>query len=67
MTKGDGGNDVMMGDVALVEGEVNPVIPALLSNGLEVTALHYTTTSFFSRALGSFTCTCMVKEKRQIL
>lgn len=40
MTKGDGGNDVMMGDLVLVEDEVNPVMSALLSNGLEVTALH---------------------------
>lgn len=40
MTKGDGGNDVMMGDLVLVEDEVNPVMSALLENGLEVTALH---------------------------
>src|SRR5260370_5436762 len=40
MTKGDGGNDVMMGDLVLLEDEVNPVMSALLSNGLEVTALH---------------------------
>src|SRR6266581_4191289 len=40
MTKGTGGNDVMMGDLVLVEDEVNPVMSALLSNGLEVTALH---------------------------
>src|SRR3984893_10737567 len=40
MTKGDGGMDVMMGDLVLVEDEVNPVMSALLSNGLEVTALH---------------------------
>ena len=40
MTKGDGGNDVMMGDLVLLEEEVNPVMSALLSNGLEVTALH---------------------------
>jgi hypothetical protein len=40
MTKGDGGHDVMMGDLVLVEDEVNPVMSALLSNGLEVTALH---------------------------
>src|SRR4051794_7462751 len=40
MTKGDGGNDVMMGDLVLVEDEVNPVMSALLDNGLEVTALH---------------------------
>src|SRR3954463_7256901 len=40
MTKGTGGNDVMMGDLVLVDDEVNPVMSALLSNGLEVTALH---------------------------
>jgi hypothetical protein len=40
MTKGDGGNDVMMGDLVLLEDEVNPVMSALLDNGLDVTALH---------------------------
>jgi hypothetical protein len=40
MTKGDGGTDVMMGDLVLVEDEVNPVMSALLDNGLEVTAVH---------------------------
>ncbi|HXS93649.1 MAG TPA: DUF1259 domain-containing protein [Candidatus Limnocylindrales bacterium] len=40
MTKGSGGHDVMMGDLVLLEDEVNPVMSALLSNGLEVTALH---------------------------
>jgi len=40
MTKGDHGMDVMMGDLVLTEDEVNPVMSALLSNGLEVTALH---------------------------
>lgn len=39
MTKGDRG-DVMMGDLVLLENEVNPVMTALLQNGLEVTALH---------------------------
>ena len=39
MTKGDGGMDVMMGDLVLQEDEVNPVMSALLDNGLEVTAL----------------------------
>src|SRR5690242_21259001 len=37
MTKGDGGMDVMMGDLVLLEDEVNPVMSALLDNGLEVT------------------------------
>jgi len=40
MTKGDGGMDVMMGDLVLLEDEVNPVMSALLENGLEVTAIH---------------------------
>ena len=40
MTKDDGGTDVMMGDLVLLEDEVNPVMSALLDNGLEVTALH---------------------------
>jgi len=40
MTKGTAGNDVMMGDLVLVEDEVNPVMSALLDNGLDVTALH---------------------------
>src|SRR5881392_2768513 len=40
MTKGTGGTDVMMGDLVLLEDEVNPVMSALLDNGLEVTALH---------------------------
>src|SRR5687767_9898636 len=40
LTKGDQGMDVMMGDLVLLEDEVNPVMSALLDNGLEVTALH---------------------------
>src|SRR5213594_1249090 len=40
MTKGDGGACIMMGDLVLLEDEVNPVMSALLENGLEVTALH---------------------------
>lgn len=40
MTKGEGGMEVMMGDLVLLEDEVNPVMSALLSNGLEVTAVH---------------------------
>jgi hypothetical protein len=39
MTKGHG-MDVMMGDLVLLQDEVNPVMSALLDNGLEVTALH---------------------------
>jgi len=40
MTKGKGGQDVMMGDLVLLQEEVNPVMSALLDNGLDVTALH---------------------------
>ncbi len=40
MTKGDGGEDVMMGDLVLTQDEVNPVMSALLDHGLEVIALH---------------------------
>lgn len=40
LTKGDGGHEVMMGDLVLTEDEVNPVMSAVLSNGLDVTALH---------------------------
>jgi hypothetical protein len=39
MTRGQG-MDVMMGDLVLTEDEVNPVMSALLQNGLDVTALH---------------------------
>jgi len=34
------GGEVLMGDLVLTEDEVNPVMSALLDNGLEVTALH---------------------------
>src|SRR6266550_4767529 len=40
MTKGDGGEEVMMGDLVLTQDEVNPVMSALLEHGIEVTALH---------------------------
>src|ERR1700758_4289646 len=40
MTKGAGGEEVMMGDLVLTQDEVNPVMSALLEHGLEVTALH---------------------------
>jgi hypothetical protein len=40
MTKGTGGMEVMMGDLVLLEDEVNPVMSALLNNGLEVSAIH---------------------------
>ena len=40
MTKGEQGMEVLMGDLVLTQDEVNPVMSALLDNGLEVTALH---------------------------
>ena len=40
LTKGEAGHDVVMGDLVLTEDEVNPVMSALLDNGLDVTALH---------------------------
>ncbi len=39
-TKAKGTSEVMMGDLVLTEDEVNPVMSALLNEGLEVTALH---------------------------
>ena len=40
MTKGDGTMQVMMGDLVLTQDEVNPVMSAVLAQGLDVTALH---------------------------
>lgn len=40
LTKGSDGTDVMMGDLVLLQQEVNPVMSALLDNGIDVTALH---------------------------
>lgn len=40
MTKGEQGMDVLMGDLVLRESEVNPVMTAVLTAGLHVTALH---------------------------
>jgi hypothetical protein len=40
LTRGEGGHEVLMGDLVLTEDEVNPVMSALLGNGLDVTALH---------------------------
>lgn len=40
LTKGTDGVDVMMGDLVLLQDEVNPVLSALLDNGIDVTALH---------------------------
>jgi hypothetical protein len=40
LTKTPEGTDVMMGDLVLLQDEVNPVMSALLDNGIQVTALH---------------------------
>src|SRR6266853_2335243 len=40
MTKASDGNQVLMGDLVLLQDEVNPVMSALLNAGLDVTALH---------------------------
>ncbi len=40
MTKGTKGMAVMMGDLVLLQEEVNPVMSAILDSGLDVTALH---------------------------
>src|SRR6267143_1803925 len=40
LTKGADGSEVMMGDLVLLQEEVNPVMSALLDNGIDVTALH---------------------------
>ena len=40
LTKTSDGSDVMMGDLVLLQEEVNPVLSALLDHGIEVTALH---------------------------
>jgi uncharacterized protein DUF1259 len=40
LTKAEDGSDVVMGDLVLLQEEVNPVLSALLDNGIDVTALH---------------------------
>jgi hypothetical protein len=40
LTKATDGTDVMMGDLVLLQEEVNPVMSALLDSGVDVTALH---------------------------
>ena len=40
LTRGDGGHQVLMGDLVLLQDEVNPVMSALLEGGFDVTALH---------------------------
>lgn len=40
LTKATNGSDVMMGDLVLLQEEVNPVLSALLDNEIDITALH---------------------------
>ena len=40
LAKGTAGHEVLMGDLVLTEDDVNPVMSAVLDNGLDVTALH---------------------------
>jgi hypothetical protein len=40
LSKTSDGADVMMGDLVLLQDEVNPVLSALLDNNIDVTALH---------------------------
>src|SRR5215831_21416899 len=40
LTKATDGSEVMMGDLVLLQEEVNPVMSALLDNGIDITALH---------------------------
>jgi hypothetical protein len=40
LTKTANGSEVMMGDLVLLQEEVNPVMSALLDKGIDVTALH---------------------------
>src|SRR5947209_9891819 len=56
MTKGDGGTDVMMGDLVLLEDEVNPSCRHCSITDWK--SRRYTITSFLN-ALGCFTCMFM--------
>lgn len=40
LTKTADGSEVMMGDLVLLQEEVNPVMSALLDSGIDITALH---------------------------
>jgi hypothetical protein len=40
LTKASDGNQILMGDLVLLQDEVNPVMSALLDAGFDVTALH---------------------------
>ena len=59
LTTGTNGVEVMMGDLVLTEDEVNPVMSALLDQGLDATALH---NHFFHETPRVFYCTCTAWE-----
>jgi len=72
MTKGTGEQDVMMGDLVLTQDQVNPVMSALLENGLQVTALHNhffldEPRVFFMHVHGSGTAQALAKEVKPAL
>jgi hypothetical protein len=72
MTKGTGGKEVMMGDLVLTQDQVNPVMSALLDNGLQVTALHNhffwdEPRVFFMHVHGSGTAEDLAKEVKPAL
>jgi len=64
LTKGTDGSDVMMGDLVLLQDEVNPVMSALLDNGIEVRP---STTISSGKSLMCTSCMFMGWEKRWIL
>ena len=63
MEKGDGGQDVVMGDLVLTQGEVNQVMSALLDHGIEVSALH---NHFFGMSRECSSCISMDMAMRWI-
>jgi len=72
MTKGAGDKDVMMGDLVLTQDQVNPVMSAILDNGLQVTALHNHFFSdeprvFFMHVHGSGSATDLAKKVKPAL
>ena len=72
MTKGTGGKEVMMGDLVLTQEQVNPVMSALLDNGLDVTALHNhffwdEPRLFFMHVHGSGTAADLAREVKPAL
>ena len=56
-----GEHTMVMGDIVVLENEVNPVMSAALDSGLEVTALH---NHFSGRHHGSCSCTSVARVTR---